>query len=98
MDYARGNALLGSKRLACAMVEENLAFLRPWMVYEVLAQSGLLGRRCPAPEGLGRPAQADHSDQRWRTDLLTLDFTGRWYGWWMCRTPTAVALCTAKSC
>ena len=77
--YARCNALLGYKRLAWAMVDENVAFLRPWMVYQVLAKAGLLGRRRPAPEGLRRPAEADHPDQRWHTDLLTLYFAGRWY-------------------
>jgi len=40
-----------------------------------------LGRRRPAPEGLRRPAEADHRDQRWHTDLMSLYFGGRWY--WM---------------
>jgi len=77
--YAREHPLLGYKRLAWAMVDENVAFLRPWMVYQVLAEAGLLGRRRPAPEGLRRPAPADHPDQRWHTDLMTLYFDGRWF-------------------
>lgn len=77
--YAQLHPLLGYKRLAWVMVDENVAYLRPWMVHQVLRQAGLLGRRRPAPEGLRRPAAADHPDQRWHTDLMTLHFAGRWF-------------------
>jgi putative transposase len=79
--YAGKHPLLGYKRLAWEMVDENVAFLRPWMVYQVLSEAGLLGRRYPAPEWLRRPPEADHPDQRWHTDLMTLYFSGRWF--WM---------------
>lgn len=77
--HAREHPLLGYKRLTRALVDENVAFLRPWMVYRVLAEAGLLGRRRPAPEGLRRPTEADHPDQRWHTDLMSLYFAGRWF-------------------
>lgn len=51
------------------------------MVYQVLSKAGLLGRRYPSPEGLRRPPEADHPDQRWHTDLMTLYFSGHWF--WM---------------
>jgi putative transposase len=79
--YAGKHRLLGYKRLAWEMVDENVAFLRPWMVYQVLSDAGLLGRRYPAPDWLRRPPEADHPDQRWHTDLMTLHFSGRWF--WM---------------
>jgi putative transposase len=79
--YAGKHPLLGYKRLAWEIIDENVAFLRPWMVYQVLSEAGLLGRRYPAPEGLRRPPEADHPDQRWHTDLMTLYFSGRWF--WM---------------
>ncbi len=47
--YARAHSLLGYKRLAYALMAENKAFLRPWLVYDLLAQADLLGRRAPAP-------------------------------------------------
>jgi transposase InsO family protein len=78
-DYAHDHPELGYKRLAWTMVDENVAFLRPGMVYVVLAEAQLLGRRQPAPTGLRRPAEADHPDQRWHTDLMSLYFAGRWY-------------------
>ncbi len=78
-DYAQDHPELGYKRLAWTMVDENVAFLRPGMVHAVLAEAQLLGRRQPAPTGLRRPAEVDHPDQRWHTDLMSLYFAGRWF-------------------
>jgi hypothetical protein len=69
LDYAYRHPVLGYKRLAYALMAENKAFLRPWMVYGLLGEADLLGRRAPAPEPLIRPPEADHPDQRWHTDL-----------------------------
>lgn len=77
--YAQNHPQLGYKRLAWDMVDEDIAYLRPWMVYQVLAEGNLLARRQPAPEGLRRPAPADHPDQRWHTDLMMLYFSKRWF-------------------
>jgi len=77
--YARSHRLLGYKRLAYALMAENRAFLRPWMVYAILAEADLLGRRAPAPEPLVRPPAADHPDQRWHTDLMLWWFGGQWF-------------------
>lgn len=79
LNYARAHPLLGYKRLAYALMAENQAFLRPWMVYNVLAEADLLGRRTPPPEPLVRPPEADHPDQRWHTDLMTWWFGGQWF-------------------
>ncbi len=78
-EYARAHPLLGYKRLAYALMAENIAFLRPWMVHAVLAEADLLGRRTPAPEPLVRPPEADHPDQRWHTDLMMWMFGGQWF-------------------
>ncbi|MCL4486853.1 MAG: integrase core domain-containing protein [Chloroflexi bacterium] len=77
--YARQHPLLGYKRLAYALMAENQAFLRPWMVHDILTEAQLLGRRAPEPEPLVRPPEADHPDQRWHTDLLMWWFDGRWF-------------------
>jgi transposase InsO family protein len=79
LNYAYHHPLLGYKRLAYALMGENRAFLQPWMVYNILSQVGLLGRRAPAPEPLVRPPEADHPDQRWHTDLLMWWFGGQWF-------------------
>jgi transposase InsO family protein len=78
-EYAEGHPELGYKRVTWAMVDENIAFLRPWMVYGLLAEAGLLGRRQPSPEELHQPPEPDHPDQRWHTDLMTLYFAERWF-------------------
>lgn len=70
---------MGYKRLTYALMLENKAFLRPWMVRQVLAEAQLLGRRQPPPALLHRPPEADHPDQRWHTDLSMWRFAGRWF-------------------
>ena len=77
--FARRHPLLGYKRLAYALMAENEAFLRPWMVHDLLAEAELLGRRAPEPEPLVRPPEADHPDQRWHTDLMMWRFGGQWF-------------------
>jgi transposase InsO family protein len=78
---AHRHRLLGYKRLAYALMAENKAFLRPWMVRDILEHHQLLGRRAPAPEPLVRPPAADHPDQRWHTDLTMWWFDDQWF--WM---------------
>jgi putative transposase len=79
--YAHDHPLLGYKRLAYALMLENKAFVRPWMVRDILADHELLGRRQPPPEPLVRPPAAGHPDQRWHTDLMVWWFADRWF--WM---------------
>jgi transposase InsO family protein len=79
LDFAYRHPLLGYKRLAYALMAENKAFVRPWMVYGILGEADLLGRRAPAPELLVRPPEADHPDQRWHTDLMMWLFGGQWF-------------------
>jgi putative transposase len=79
LDYAYRHPLLGYKRLAYALMAENKAFVRPWMVCSLLDEAGLLGRRAPAPEPLIRPPEANHPDQRWHTDLSMWRFGGQWF-------------------
>jgi hypothetical protein len=74
---AHDHPLLGYKCLAYALMLENKAFLRPWMVHDVLAEHQLPGRRQPPPEPLVRPSEADHPDQRWHTDLMVWWFADR---------------------
>lgn len=79
LDYAHEYPLLGYKRLAYALMAEKCVFLRPWMMYSILDEADLLGRRAPAPEPLARPPEADHPDQRWHTDLMMWRFGGQWF-------------------
>jgi transposase InsO family protein len=78
---AQRHLLLGYKRLAYALMAENQAFLRPWMVHDILDHHQLLGRRAPLPPPLVRPPAADHPDQRWHTDLTMWWFDDQWF--WM---------------
>lgn len=77
--YAQAHPLLGYKRVTWAMVDENVAFLRPWMVHSILKEHDLLGRRVQAIVRFDRPDEPDHPDQRWHTDLMSLKLNGRWF-------------------
>jgi transposase InsO family protein len=77
--YARGHPWLGYKRLAWAMINDDVAYLRPGLVYDILAEHDLLGRRAPAPAAPVRPAEADHPDRRRHTDLMSVRIRGRWF-------------------
>lgn len=79
MRYAEAHPLLGNNRLTWALVDENVASLRPCMVYSILAEYQLLGRRAPAIRGLGCPAETVSPDQRWHTDLMMCYFDQQWY-------------------
>lgn len=79
VQYAQVHPLLGYKRLCWAMVDENVAFLRPWSVYAILKEHNLLGRRAQAIFHFERPEEPDHPDQRWHTDLMSLKLNGRWF-------------------
>jgi hypothetical protein len=70
---------------------ENQASLYPWMVYQILAEANVLGRRQPAPELLHRPPEADHPGQRWHTDLMMWYFDAQWY--WLLDVLDACSRC-----
>lgn len=61
------------------MVDENVAFLRPWSVHAILQAHNLLGRRAHLIRPYARPDEPDHPDQRWHTDLMSLKLHGRWF-------------------
>ena len=79
VEYAQVHPLLGYKRLTWAMVDENVAFLRPWSVHAILKEYDLLGRRAQLILPYARPDEPDHPDQRWHTDLMSLKLNGRWF-------------------
>lgn len=78
--FALAHPPVGYKRLTWEMVDEDIAYLRPTQVYNVLHQKGLLARRLTPPaEELRRPPAPDHADQVWHVDLMYLSIAGRWY-------------------
>lgn len=84
MGTVRGFALThpqtGYKRLAWQMVDEDVAYLRPYQVYRILTEHDLLCRRdSPPAEALRRPPEPDHPDQVWHIDLMYLYIRPRWY-------------------
>ena len=78
--FARAHPLIGYKRLTWAMVDQDIAYLRPGQVYQVLQHADLLRRRPPlAPDPLRRPTPPDRPDQVWHLDLMYLYIRPRWY-------------------
>ena len=78
--FALDHPAAGYKRLAWMMVDEDVAYLRPYQVYRILVAQNLMTRRpAPAPEVLRRPPAPDHPDQAWHIDLMYLRIGARWY-------------------
>jgi len=78
--FALDHPAAGYKRLTWMMVDEDVAYLRPYQVYRLLVAQDLLQRRpTPVPETLRRPPAPDHADQAWHIDLMYLYIRPRWY-------------------
>lgn len=79
-DYALAHPAMGYKRLTWQMVDEDVAYLRPYQVYGILKEQDLIRRRKTSqPESLRRPAEPDHPDQVWHIDLMYVYIQPRWY-------------------
>jgi transposase InsO family protein len=79
-DFALAYPAMGYKRLNWLMLDEDIAYLRPWQVYGILSEYDLLRRVPQAPqEALRRPPEPDHPDQVWHVDLMYLYIESRWY-------------------
>lgn len=78
--FALDHPTMGYKRLSWLMVDRDVACLRPYQVYGILTEAGLIRRQAGAgPEELRRPAQPDHPDQVWHIDLMYVYIRPRWY-------------------
>jgi transposase InsO family protein len=78
--YALEYPQIGYKRLTWQMIDDDVAYLRAYQVYEILKERGLL--RCGmngVPETLNRPPEPDHADAVWHVDLMYLYIHPRWY-------------------
>ena len=78
--FALDHPAAGYKRLTWMMVDEDVAYLRPYQVYRILvAQNLRLRRPAPTAGALPRPPAPDHPDQAWHIDLMYLCIGSRWY-------------------
>ena len=78
--YALEHPQIGYKRLTWQMVDDDVAYLKPYQVYEVLKERELLRRgKNGASEPLKRPPEPDHPDEVWHVDLMYVYINTRWY-------------------
>jgi putative transposase len=78
--YALEYPQIGYKRLTWQMIDDDVAYLKPYQVYDILKERGLL-RWCKngVSETLNRPPEPDHPDEVWHVDLMYLYVNPRWY-------------------
>jgi putative transposase len=71
---------IGYKRLTWQMIDDDVAYLKTYQVYEILKGRGLLrwGKN-GASATLKRPPEPDHPDEVWHVDLMYLYIHSRWY-------------------
>jgi len=78
--FALTHPQMGYKRLTWQMVDEDVAYLRPYQVYGILKEHNLLCRRATfKPEPLKRPPEPEHPDQVWHIDLMYVYIPPQWY-------------------
>jgi len=78
--YALEYPEIGYKRLTWQMIDDDVAYLKPYQVYAVLKERSLLrlGKN-GASAALKRPPEPDHPDEVWHVDLMYLYIHPRWY-------------------
>lgn len=78
--YALEYPQIGYKRLTWQMIDDDVAYLKPYQVYKILKERGLLrwGKN-GASAALNRPPEPDHPDEVWHVDLMYLYIHTRWY-------------------
>jgi transposase InsO family protein len=78
--FSLRHPMMGYKRLTWRMVDVDVAYLRPYQVYDILKTHDLLARRAvQSHESLKRPPEPDHPDQVWHIDLMYVHIPPRWY-------------------
>ena len=78
--YALEYPQMGYKRLTWQMLDDDVAYLKPYQVYEILSGRSLLRRsKDSGSETLNRPPEPDHPDEVWHVDLMYLYIHPRWY-------------------
>jgi transposase InsO family protein len=79
VDYALKHPKEGYRRLSWMMVDENVAYLKPGTVYNILSRRDLL-YRWRRSQSIGKPPdKPTKPNQRWHTDIMYLWLNGRWY-------------------
>lgn len=79
-EYALLYPRLGYKRLTWQMLDQDVAALRPYQVYQLLGQSDLIARRPREPDTLlRRPQPPPRPDAVWPLDLMYVFLGGKWY-------------------
>ncbi len=78
--YALECPQIGYKRLTWQMIDDDVAYLKAYQVYEILKGRDLLrwGKN-GASATLKRPPEPAHPDEVWHVDLMYLYIHSRWY-------------------
>lgn len=77
--YALSNPKEGYRRLAWMMVDEDIAYLTPSMVYKILKEANLLSRWKRSQRIGGYNYKPKRPDEQWHTDIMYIYIKGRWY-------------------
>lgn len=79
VDYALAHPADGYRRLCWMMVDNDVAYVSPGTVYNVLSRHDLLYRWKRSQSSGKRPSKPTVPNQRWHTDIMYLWLSGRWY-------------------
>ena len=77
--FRKQHPAMSFREIAYTLTDEDLAYLSPGTVYNILKKNNLITRwKHPAWEST-RPEHAKHPDERWQTDIMYIRITGRFF-------------------
>jgi len=79
VSYAKAHPPEGYRRLGWMMVDEDVAYVSPSTVYNVLDQHDLLYRWKRPEASVTKVTPPSSPNQRWHTDIMYLWLADRWY-------------------
>jgi len=79
VSYAKAHPPEGYRRLGWMMVDEDVAYVSPSTVYNVLDRHDLLYRWKRPESSVMKVTPPSSPNQRWHTDIMYLWLAGRWY-------------------
>lgn len=80
IEFFKENPLNGYRRLCFMMIDQNVAFVSPGTVYNILKNAGLMGKRDTKPSSKGKGfVQPGRPHRHWHVDISYINICGTFF-------------------